>query len=497
MINELARNLLYYIEIAFAKPLYAVLPGLIAVLVGAYFILMTPRTYHSEALLIMEFQQIPTTLVSPTVSNDRLQFIEQRVLSRNNLLALGERHHLFGDVAQAWSKTQLAGTIRHQVTLDIQFTEGADRTARNASVRIGFKYDDPIIATDVVSDLVSQIIEENKRIRVARAAETTKFLTHEVDSLEQRFREREAVWARYLTENNDSHPSRIPALLIEMQAKEQEFATLDRAVVTVNEEIRLLEAQLRMGAGETSEAARLQSQLAELETDIAAKSVIYSQSHPQIRAMKQRIEEVKARVGQTAQAGSPEALTTEEINALPPALMLVAERIAGIKPRQEQTLAQRADLAERLGRLRTTISRAPEVESQIAAFEAEKISLQRTLDDMQSKLNTARLGERLEEGEAAQQIDVVEAPEIPNGASGPRRLHLAMAVLAAASAASAAGIYAAHLFDRTIRGTFDLANALAGETLVVIPRWNPRRHIAKAFRNAGDAGVSPTPGGRY
>lgn len=495
MINELGRNILYFIEIALAKPLYAIIPGLITITMGIYFIYTMPRSYYSEALLLMEFQQIPTTLVSPTVTNDRLQFIDQRVLSRNNLLALSEKYHLFQNLTETLPKNNFAGLIRNQINLQVSVTEGADRTASSASVRIGFKYGDPVVAANVVSDLVSQIIEENRRIRTARASEATKFLTQEANNVTQRFREREGVWTKYLEENKESHPTRIPTLMIELQAKEVELATLDRAIVALNEEVGIYEAQLRMGAGQTAEGTRFHAQLAELERDFAVKSVIYSDTHPQIRAMRQRLEEMRAQVAVAPRIVSAEMPTPEEIKALPPELMLIAERIAMAKPRQEQNAAQRKAIVERIERLRDIISHAPEVGAQIEANEAEKVSLQRNMDEMQTKLDAARLGERLEEGDAAQQIEVVEEPEVPKVASGTRRLNLAAAAAAAATMAAAAGIYTAHLFDPTIRGAFDLSHALEGETLVVIPRWKPKRRIARAFRNSTFTNPSPLPGG--
>ncbi|CDZ30671.1 hypothetical protein [Neorhizobium galegae] len=496
MINELGRNILYFIEIVLAKPFYAIVPGLVALLVGAYFIYAMPRSYYSDALLLMEFQQIPTTLVSPTVSNDRLLFIEQRVLSRNSLLALADKHDLFPNLRGALPKNNFSGVIRNHITLQISVTDGADRTASNASVRIGFKYDDPVVAANVVSDLVSQVIEENRRIRTARASEATKFLTQEANNVTQRLRERESAWTRYLEENKESHPTRIPTLLIELQTKELELATLDRAAIALNEEIGIYEAQLRIGPGQTTEITRFHGQLIELERDFAVKSVIYSDTHPQIRAMKQRLEEMRAQVAPAApRGGSATMPTPEQIKTLPPELMLIAERIAMAKPRQQQNLEQRNSLVDRIARLRELISHAPEVGAQIEANEAEKVSLQRNMDEMQSKLDAARLGERLEEGDAAQQIEVIEEPEVAKAASGPRRLHLAAAVCAAAAMAAAAGIYAGHLFDRTVRGTFDLSHALAGETLVVIPHWKPKRRIAKAFRNSAFTNPSPIAGG--
>jgi uncharacterized protein involved in exopolysaccharide biosynthesis len=484
MINELIRNIIYYCEVALAKPLYAIIPGILALILGAAFIFNMPRSYHSEALLLMEFQQIPTSLVSPTVSNDRLQFIEQRVLSRNNLLALAEKYNLFPGPRATLSKSSFAALVRGHISLYIQMTDGADQAAKSASVRIGFKYDDPALTVPVVSDLVSQIIDENKRIRTARASEAAAFLTREMDNLNRQFREREAAWARYIDDNKNAHPSRMPTILIELQAKEQELATLDRTIVSLNEEIRLLQAQLRMGAEQASEATRLHAQIKELETDIGARSLVYSANHPQIRTMRQRLDELRSRIASAPQVNSSEMPSPDEIKSLPSEFILVADRVANIKPRQEQTVRQRDELATRIVELRTIIARAPEVEAQIRANEEEKTSLQRSMTEMQAKLDTALLGERLEEREAMQQIDVLETPEIPAHPSGPRRLYLALAACVAAAGAGLAGVYAAHLFDRSIRGTFDLARALEGRTLVVIPQWNPVRTKTRAYREA-------------
>ncbi|WP_117190454.1 GumC family protein [Rhizobium terrae] len=491
MINDLLRNALYYIEIALAKPFYAIVPAVVTLLAGGYFIYTMPRTYQSEALMLLQFQQIPTSLVSPTVSNDRLQFVEQRVLSRKNLLALADKHLLFPDLAAVLPKAQFASLVRNQISLNIQFSDGPDRSASNGMIRIGFKYADPLVATEVVSDLVSQIVEENRRIRLTRASETTRFLTLEAERVAQQFREREAIWNKYIEENGTSHPTRIPALLLELQGKEQELALLDRAIVALNEDVRVYEAQLRMGAEQASQVTRLTSQLRDVESEIATKSLIYSDAHPQIRILKQRIDEIEAQITAARQddaAGTP----TNEIQPLTPELMLVAERIAGAKPRQEQSNNQRNELMQRINQLRTAISLAPEVGTQIAAHEAEKASLQRSMDEMQAKLDTARLGERLEVGDAALQIEVVEEPEVPKGPAGPRRAYLAVAVCLAAAGIGAASIYATHLLDRTIRGTFDLADLLAGETLAVIPHWTPTRHMAKAFRNAVTANSGPS-----
>ena len=57
-----------------------------------------PATYLSEGKILVQSQQIPTELVRPTVTNaaqERIQVIEQRMMTRENLLAIVDKFQLF------------------------------------------------------------------------------------------------------------------------------------------------------------------------------------------------------------------------------------------------------------------------------------------------------------------------------------------------------------------------------------------------------------------
>src|ERR1700676_5662940 len=59
---------------------------------------LLPSTYQSEALILLEQQNVPNLYVVPNVSasiQDRLQAISQQVLSRTRLQAIIDRFHLY------------------------------------------------------------------------------------------------------------------------------------------------------------------------------------------------------------------------------------------------------------------------------------------------------------------------------------------------------------------------------------------------------------------
>jgi hypothetical protein len=199
--------------------------------------------------------------------------------------------------------------------------------------------------------------------------------------------------------------------------------------------------------------------------------LIYSDSHPQIRALRQKIDLLTAQAASAATADSTAATTAVPAN-LTPDLALISQRITIAKSRQTSLLQQRDQMRTRITTLKTAIGRGPDIEAQVSAIETERASLQRSLDDMKVKLETARIGERLENDQSAMQIQVIETPVVPQYPTQSRKLFL-MVVIGLALAAGAAAAVASDILTPTIRGTFDLAEALRGQTLVVIPEWSP------------------------
>ena len=476
MLIEILKYIRYYLGVAVSRPVFFLIPVLLTLCGGGYYIYNMKPNYYSEAFLLLEFQHMPTSLMAPTVSNDRLQFIEERVFARDNLIALAQEFDLFHEIRPKLSRTQLATLVRNKIVLRTSADDGNGDYGSTASVRIGFNDGDAKVAAAVTSKLVDMIVSENRRMRTSRAGEATNFFVHEVNNITTRLKSREAEWTAYKEANKLIQPSRIPSLLIELQAKEEELVSVNQGLLVLNEEVKLMEGQLRLGSGESTESATFRTQLTALKTEIAEKSLVYSETHPRIRLLKQRLDELNA---QALKAASIPANTGKQ--ALSPELTLLAERIANAKPRQEASRALSAQIAARIDWLKAVIARAPEVEAKLDAIETEKKTIEGSLAEMQSKLDTARLGERLELDSSFSKIDVVEAPEVATQRSGPAR-RILLAVLAGFSLLmGAVGIYIADSLDGTVRGSFDLAEALEGQEVVMIPGWTPNTGVRRWF----------------
>ncbi len=74
-----------------------IFPFTLFLAVGGIVALVWPANYLSEGKILVESPQIPADLVRPTVAvlaNERVQIIEQRIMTRDNLLAIAKKFNL-------------------------------------------------------------------------------------------------------------------------------------------------------------------------------------------------------------------------------------------------------------------------------------------------------------------------------------------------------------------------------------------------------------------
>src|SRR6266403_1720650 len=242
----------FYWQLIKRRALYFVIPFILVLVVGLAVALLLPATYVSEGKNLVQSQQIPTELVRPTVTSaaqERIQVIEQRTMTRDNLLAIADKFKLFPDRRALMSPTQLVELMKKSikiepVTQSLAFT----RSTLNPTVifTVGFEYSDPQNAARVANELVTRILNEDLRDRTSRATDTTKFLAREAQ--------------------------RLQAESIAIEAK------IAQAKVAPPRPFS------RTGSDQTA------TQLAQLRAELAQKSAIYSDRNFQIQALKRQIE---------------------------------------------------------------------------------------------------------------------------------------------------------------------------------------------------------------
>src|SRR5262245_18895049 len=88
---------------------------------GAVALALTlPPTYEAAATILVESQQIPTDLASSTVTanaDERIQTIQQRLLARDNLIAIAEKLGLYGYMGTERSPTLVVDNLLSAISI--------------------------------------------------------------------------------------------------------------------------------------------------------------------------------------------------------------------------------------------------------------------------------------------------------------------------------------------------------------------------------------------
>ena len=268
---------LFYWQLIKRRWIWFIVPFVIIASSGFAAAVLWPATFLSQGKILVQSQQIPTELVRPTVTNaaqERIQVIEQRTMTRENLMAMVDKFQLFPDKRSFMSATQLVELMKKSTKIEplaepMAFSQIRSRGDNPTIVfTVGFEASDPQTASQVANELVTRILNEDLRDRTNRATDTTKFLSKEV---------------------------------VRLQA---DSAALDQKIVLAKR------TQLRSSNAPDQPT----SQLAQLKLELAQKSALYSDRHPAMQSLKRQIEALEKAVT-PAQGGGEASTPIEELQS--------------------------------------------------------------------------------------------------------------------------------------------------------------------------------------
>jgi uncharacterized protein involved in exopolysaccharide biosynthesis len=363
---------------------YFLVPFLVVLMLGTGIVAIQRPIFRAEGKILVESPEIPADLVRPTITelaDERIQVIEQRLMARDNLLAIVSKYNLFPRERASMSGTDLLEMMRNRtdikpIALDSTFS----RQNTAIAFTLSFDYEVPELAAQVANDFLTSILSEDASTRTNNASETTKFLEREVKRLQT---EHDAVVAQ-----------------IEVQK--------ERPPDQAQTDSETLKTQ--------------QKTLASLQADLTEKSTIYSAEHPAIKNLKKQIAAIKQDIA-TAPQTAPASATGNQ---------------------------QPADVAT-------------EVLTQ------QRLELERSLDDANRKLTTAKLGESMERGEKGERLRVIEQPSVPSKPVRPKKLKWFAASFALAAMVGAGCVLLAELLDGSIRGRKELFGVVDRSLIIALP----------------------------
>jgi uncharacterized protein involved in exopolysaccharide biosynthesis len=302
----------YYLQVAKKRMFYFLVPFLVIGSGGIALVANQKPIYLSEGKILVEAQEIPTDLVRSTVAataDQRIQVIQQRLMTRDKLLGVVNKFDLFVARRQWMSTGQLIDLMKLRTQfgqVDLKSPSPFNITNAHAiGFTLSFEYEDPEVAAKVANEFLTLILAEDARTRSSQASDTTRFLESEVTRLQS-----------------------------ELSATETKLSDLRR--------------QPRDPEQDVPDQVKLRSRmLVELQADLAQKASIYSDAHPAVQALRRKVAALEKVVASEASATprGPTVSVDSEIEA-------VERQVASIDKSLEDanrklTLARQAEQMEK------------------------------------------------------------------------------------------------------------------------------------------------------
>jgi len=373
-----------------------------------------PPTYRSTSTILIEEQEIPREYVLSTVTGyaeQRLQSINQRIMSHTKLLEIINRFNLYADLRDKWSTEEIVDKMRKK---HIKFeTVSADvvdrRTGRPATATIAFTVsfdgEKPDVVQQVANVLASLYLEENLLSREKLTAGASKFIEEEAKAVQTRLSQLDALISTFKQKNIDSLPELSQLNLQIVERIERDADQFKDQLRTLKEKEGYLQTQLASTPPDFSNPDK--ERLKELRAKIINLRTNYSETYPDVIKTKEEIATLERRLRGAVREGSAGGRPDN------PAYVALASQLASIRSDIESVKRQLHDAQKKRDSYRRRIEAGPQVEEQYKLLLNERTSTQAKYDDLMKKVMEARVAQGLEKGQMGERFTLIDAARLP------------------------------------------------------------------------------------
>ena len=447
-----------------------VLPAIIVIMIATVVALALPPVYKSTSTILIEKQEIPADFVMTTVTTyaeQRLQTINQRIMSTTRLLEIINRLDLYKDLRKKATTEEVIEKMREDVNLEYVSAEIVDRrTGRPATANIAFilSYENTgnaVMAQKVANILTSLFLEENLQIRERQAMEATSFLKIELKKVKSKLDDIE----REISEFKKEHINELPELL---QVNLQSRHSVEMAIERLDEQLRTLkerQSSLQSGFANLSPTLELEDvrRLEDLKIELNRLETRFTDQYPDVIKTRQEIARLTEKIA-AKEMGSVSELPDN------PAYVTMSSQLSGLQSEIDSVKRQRIDLEKKENDLNRWIESTPNVEEMYNAFQSKRRNRQAKYDDLSQKLLEANVAYGLEKEQKGDRFTLIDPARLPEKPFKPNRLAILLIGVVLGIGAGVGTAAFAEFSDESVRNAEILTRNTSFPVLASIPR---------------------------
>lgn len=197
------------------------------------------KIYEATAVVQIEDGRVSDTVAGAVATTNnasrRLRLIEQRLMSRDNLVRIMDKHDLFNDVPDRTVNERVymmrqAAQINEIVNPTPVFTPGGNAPS---GLMISVTLGDPLKAADLANELMDSVISQSRDRSVARARETLAFFVNEEARVSEQIERLEGEISTFKRTNGTQLPTGVVDLRSQLSSLRETDLELDQQIITI------------------------------------------------------------------------------------------------------------------------------------------------------------------------------------------------------------------------------------------------------------------------
>lgn len=450
-----------------------ILPMAVVFLTAVAAALLWPPTYRATSTILIEEQEIPREFVAATVTSyaeQRLQNLNQRIMSSTRLLEIVSRFNLYADKREKWTTEEIVEKMRKDIKFQTISADVIDRrtgrpTAATIAFSVSYEGGKADTVLQVANILASLFLEENMKVREQQTAGASRFLEEEGKIVQTTMAALESKIANYRGKNINSLPEMLQANLQTQDRLERDVTQLNDQLRGLREKEGSLTTQLASILPEVDKRESMLvdpewNRLKELQSRLVNLTSRYSDEYPDVIKTKAEIAEMEKRVQQPVVAPGKTAN---------PAYIALSSQLAGIQSDINSVKRQIGGLNKQVTDMRYRTAATPKVEEGLKALLIDRNNAQAKYDDLMKKLMESRVAQGLEKGQMGERFTLVDPARLPEKPVSPNRLAIMLIGLLLGIGSGIGSASLREFADQSARSPEELARATGLPVLAVIP----------------------------
>ena len=460
-----------YVGILKRRKWSLILPMVIVFLVAAAVALLLPPVYKSTATILIEQQEIPPEFVMASVTSyaeQRLQSINQRIMSSTRLLEIINRFGLYQDLRGKWTTEEIVDKMREDTQMEPISAEVIDRrSGRPSEATIAFTLsyegeDTPQKVQQVANVLTSLFLDENLQVRTRQTRETAQFLEDELKKVGASLDDLEARVADFKEKNINTLPELLQVNLQTLNNLERNIELLTEQLRSQKEREGQFQGELANVSPELEAAQKDRQRLEELKVELVHLKSRFTSEYPDVRKTEAEIAKLERQMAD----GNRSSGRTKPDN---PAYITLASQLSSTRAEIRSIQEQIRGLSEKAETYRRYIETTPKVEETYNALLSERNNTKAKHDDLMQKLMEARVSQGLETEQKGERFTLIDPARLPEKPYKPNRLAIFLIGVVLGIGAGIGTAALREFSDTSVQSIEHLSKATSFPVLATIP----------------------------